>query len=143
MFLGTLLIIGGVLVLLLFRSVVHGLIMSELPLRPGSKVTEAWLNPPVRPLLRLYLFNTTNPEAFLRGEKPHLVEVGPYVYEEEWQKVNVSWGHGGSTVKYRLKKIFRFRQDLSGDLKESDRLTLPNVPLFVSVQSYIPFNLRH
>jgi len=130
---GLLLIIGGILVLLLFRSFVHNLIMSKIPLQPGSQVTEAWINPPVRPLLQLYFFNTTNPAGFLRGEKPRLVEVGPYVYEEEWQKVNVSWEGEGHRVKYRLKKVFRYRQDLSGELKESDRLTLPNVPMFASV----------
>ena len=130
--LGILLITGGILVLLLFRSFVHNLIMSEIPLRPGSQVTEAWIKPPVRPLLQLYFFNTTNPEGFLRGEKPHLLEVGPYVYEEEWEKVNVTWGEEGNNVKYQLKKIYRFRQDLSGKLQESDRLTLPNVPMFVS-----------
>ena len=129
---GILLIIGGILVLLLFRSFVHNLIMSEIPLRPGSQVTQAWIQPPVRPLLQMYFFNTSNPEGFLRGEKPQLVEVGPYVYEEEWEKVNVTWEDEGEHVKYRLKKVFRFRHDLSGQLMESDRLTLPNVPMFVS-----------
>ena len=132
MFLGLLLIIGGILVLLLFRSFVHNLIMSEIPLRPGSQVTEAWIKPPVRPLLQMFFFNTTNPEGFLRGEKPLLVEVGPYVYEEEWEKVDVTWGEEGDSVKYRLKKVYKYRQDLSGDLRESDKLTLPNVPMFVS-----------
>ena len=132
MFLGLLLIIGGILVLLLFRSFVHNLIMSEIPLRPGSQVTEAWIKPPVRPLLQMFFFNTTNPEGFLRGEKPLLVEVGPYVYEEEWEKVDVTWGEEGDSVKYRLKKVYKHRQDLSGNLRESDSLTLPNVPMFVS-----------
>ena len=63
--------------------------MAEIPLVPDSKVTKAWMDPPVRPLLRLYFFNTTNPAGFLRGQKPRLQEVGPYVYEEEWHKVGV------------------------------------------------------
>ena len=29
-------------------------------------------------LFRLYFFNTTNPEGFLKGEKPFLVEVSYY-----------------------------------------------------------------
>ena len=53
--------------------------MAEIPLVPDSKVTKAWMDPPVRPLLRLYFFNTTNPAGFLRGQKPRLQEVGPYV----------------------------------------------------------------
>ena len=83
--------------------------------------------------MRLYFFNTTNPDAFLRGEKPILAEVGPYVYEEKWKKVGVVWSNDQEKVKYKLKKTFVFRQDLSGSLSEDDRVTLPNVPLFASV----------
>lgn len=129
---GLLSITAGILVVLLFRSFVQGLIMSEIPLLPGSKVTKAWIDPPVRPLLRLYFFNTTNPAGFLRGQKPRLQEVGPYVYEEEWHKVEVKWSEEKDRVKYKLKKTFRFRADLSGGRTEEDRVTVPNVPLFVS-----------
>ena len=61
--------------------------------------------------------------------------MGPYVYEERWAKVGVRWSEAGDTVKYKLKKTFIFRQDLSGQLTEDDRVTLPNVPLFVSIES--------
>lgn len=130
---GTLFIVAGILVVALFRSFVHNLIMAEIPLLPDSQVTKAWINPPVRPLLRLYFFNTTNPKGFLRGEKPVLSEVGPYVYEERWNKVGVEWSETGDVVRYKLKKTFIFRQDLSSPRTEDDRVTLPNVPLFASV----------
>ena len=106
--------------------------MAEIPLLPDSQVTKAWIDPPVRPLLRLYFFNTTNPMEFLRGEKPILSEVGPYVYEERWSKEQLKWSQDKDIVKYKLKKVFIFRQDLSEPLSENDRVTTPNVPLFVS-----------
>ena len=56
------------------------------------------------------------------------------MYEERWAKVGVRWSEAGDTVKYKLKKTFIFRQDLSGQLTEDDRVTLPNVPLFVSIE---------
>ena len=59
------------------------------------------------------------------------------MYEERWAKVGVRWSEAGDTVKYKLKKTFIFRQDLSGQLTEDDRVTLPNVPLFVSIEGAI------
>jgi len=129
--LGVSLIIGGILVVLLFRGFVDQMIKAEIPLRAGSTVTEAWIHPPVRPLLKIYFFNTTNPEGFLRGEKANLQEVGPYIYEEKWDKVEVDWLN--DTVTYRLRKFYKWRQDLSYPLQESDLITLPNVPMFASV----------
>jgi len=129
---GGLLILGGCLVFLLFRDLVDSMIKQQIPLRVGGQVTDSWLNPPVRPLLKLYFFNTTNPEGFLKGEKPFLVEMGPYTWEETWEKVGVSWGEDGTTVKYSIKKTFRFRRDLSIG-GEDDLITLPNVPLFASM----------
>ena len=155
---GLLLLVAGVLVLAGFRSLVHSLILAELPLSPGSRVTSAWVDPPVRPLLRLYFFNTTNPAGFLRGEKPKLAEMGPYVYEEEWHKVNenlyyanpsdcvkvgVSWSEVGDRVRYRLKKIYRFRPDLSGGRTEMDHVTIPNVPLLASVNQLVSTTASH
>jgi len=128
---GLLSVIGGVLVLLFFRGFVDGMIKAEIPLRAGSKVTNAWMHPPVKPLLRIYLVHTTNPAGFLEGEKPSRVEMGPYTWEETWEKVGVSWSDQES-VKYSIKKTYRFRRDLSIGGVE-DRITLPNVPLFASV----------
>ena len=42
---------------------------------------EMWRKPLTNPQLKVYFFNVTNPTDFLRGEKPILKEIGPYVYE--------------------------------------------------------------
>ena len=58
------------------------LIFLFLPLVYGSKDWR-W-NPkstePEFSLVKVYLFNVTNPEATINGEVPVLAEVGPYVY---------------------------------------------------------------
>ena len=61
----------------------------------------AWLNPPIEPLLRLYVFNITNPEEVgvagldpasctlsqvLLGSDPVTVELGPYVYSSTLER---------------------------------------------------------
>lgn len=48
----------------------------------GGEIYELWRKPPVDLYLKVYLFNVTNAEAFLRGEeKLKVEEVGPYVYK--------------------------------------------------------------
>lgn len=44
-------------------------------------VFELWRVPPTRPTLSVYIFNYTNHRKVLEGkEKPHVQEVGPYVF---------------------------------------------------------------
>ena len=57
-------------------------------------------------------------------------ELGPYVYEEIWQREGVAWSNGDLQVKFRMKRTYFFRPDLTtGSL--DDVVTLPNVPMFV------------
>ena len=58
-------------------------------------------------------------------------EVGPYTYEETWQREGVAWSEGDKQVKFKMNRTYFYRSDLSiGAL--DDVVTLPNVPFFVS-----------
>ena len=62
----------------------------------------------------------------MKGEKPLLVEVGPYVYNEYFQKFDIKWTDGGDTVTYNTWKYYVFDQSKSGPgLTENDEITLP------------------
>ncbi|XP_016934979.2 lysosome membrane protein 2 isoform X1 [Drosophila suzukii] len=86
-----------------------------------------WQRPGVIRLTKLYIYNVTNPDGFLRGEKPHLQEVGPFVYREDMQKVNVKFHENNYTVSYQHKKILQFVPELSID--KDTPITTPNIPL--------------
>ena len=45
---------------------------------------EYWLDPPVPIYIQFYMFNLTNPEEFMQGEKPSLSQSGPYTYRFEF-----------------------------------------------------------
>ena len=49
--------------LFLFSTLVDSIIASKVQIIPGSEVAEAWMNPPVKPMLKIYYFNVTNPEV--------------------------------------------------------------------------------
>ena len=53
------------------------------------------------------------------------------MYEEKWVREEVEWLEENTAVKFRMKRSYHHRPDLSsGSL--TDQITLPNVPFFVS-----------
>ena len=40
-----------------------------------------YLKAPVKPIMKFYFFNLTNPDDFLEGATPIFNEVGPYAYK--------------------------------------------------------------
>ncbi|XP_063219988.1 lysosome membrane protein 2 [Bacillus rossius redtenbacheri] len=120
------LVFGGI-VAIFFTQWVDLFINSEIVLRNGSQTFDWWRLPPVNPVMKVYVYNVTNAEEFLNGEKLILDELGPYVYVETWEKVELEFEDNG-TVAFRQRKIFQFDPDLSaGD--ENDMLVMPNIPM--------------
>ena len=80
------------------------------------------------------MYNTTNyVQEYLSGNKIRVEELGPYVYDERWQREGVAWLNGDTEVKFRMKRSYYFRPDLTtGSL--DDVVTLPNVPMFVRIK---------
>lgn len=53
----------------------------EIVLRPASRTFKWWKQPPINPLMKVYIYNVTNADEFLiDGAKPIVEELGPYVY---------------------------------------------------------------
>ncbi|KAJ0183011.1 hypothetical protein K1T71_000987 [Dendrolimus kikuchii] len=111
------------------------IIFRELRLWNGSISYSYWQKPGVTRLTKVYIFNVTNPQGFLEnGEKPKLVEVGPFVYREDMEKVNIKF-HENDTVTYQHNKILRFVPEMSVD--KNQKLVVPNIPL-LTVTSFSP-----
>lgn len=101
-------------------------ILKNLRLWNNTLSFHYWQRPGVIRLTKVYIFNVTNPDGFLMGEKPKLVEVGPFVYREDMEKVNIQF-HDNYTVTFQHKKILQFVPELSVD--KNLKLTTPNIPL--------------
>lgn len=106
--------------------------LQELKLRPNSRTYEAWKNPPIPLTLDIYLFNWTNPEDFFNSTtRPHVQQLGPYVFTEKPDKVNITWHPENSTVSFMKKSRFYFDAEKSkGSL--DDNVTSLNVVALVS-----------
>ncbi|XP_066584790.1 scavenger receptor class B member 1 [Prorops nasuta] len=109
-------------------------ILRQLRLWNGSLSFQYWQKPGVVRLTKVYIFNVTNTENFLQfNEKPKLQEIGPFVYREDMEKVNIVF-HNNGTVSYQHKKILNFVPEMSKDIDL--RVMVPNIPLLtLSTQS--------
>lgn len=105
---GALLIIVAAILAAVFPKLVDVLLNREIALRDGGRTFDWWREPPVTPQLSVYIYNVTNADEFLNdGEKPVLQELGPYVYQQHWEKVEVKFNEN-DTVSYKVKKQFVF-----------------------------------
>lgn len=75
----------------------------SLALLPNSTAVKWWIRPPLDPELRIHLFNYTNADRYMKGlDKTLKVEdLGPYVYIEKFEKVNVTFNNN-FTISYRV-----------------------------------------
>ncbi|CAH2056216.1 unnamed protein product, partial [Iphiclides podalirius] len=122
------LLLLGIICAIFFGSWVRLFIDHELVLRPGSMTFEWWARPPVRPFVHVYVYNVTNADEFLNnGSKPILDELGPYVYSEEWEKVNITDNENG-TLSFHYKRTYTFQPELSSG-PDDDAVVVPNIPM--------------
>ncbi|XP_024868654.1 scavenger receptor class B member 1 [Temnothorax curvispinosus] len=125
---GVLLIILAAVLAVLFPNLINLVLDKELAITEGGRTYKFWKEPPVVPRMQVYIYNVTNADEFLNnGEKPALQELGPYVYEQHWEKVDIKFNDNG-TVTYKVKKTFVFNSSLSTG-SEDDLVVVPNVPM--------------
>lgn len=116
---------------------IHPLIVSIIThyklfvLAPNSFTFPLWQKIPVPIYSHFYLFNVTNPEEILNQEKrPLLAELGPYVYQESREKVNITWFANG-TVRYYQRRVWHFVPEMSNGSRD-DLIVHLNYPLMLS-----------
>ncbi|XP_011297796.1 scavenger receptor class B member 1-like [Fopius arisanus] len=101
----------------------------KLTMTPTSTVYLTWKKPPIGVYIKVYIFNITNPEAFLAGqEKLKVEEIGPYVYQEVLENTKVVW-HDNGTISYTPKRTVYFVPEKSRSNPVDDIVNVPNVPM--------------
>lgn len=67
-----------------------------------------------------------NEAEVLKGEKPRLLQRGPYAYDEYYVKFDIEWSDNGNVITYGLQRYYLFNDQRSGPgLKETDTVLLP------------------
>eukprot|EP00602_Paraphysomonas_sp_CaronLab_P010932 CAMPEP_0185018268 /NCGR_PEP_ID=MMETSP1103-20130426/1045_1 /TAXON_ID=36769 /ORGANISM="Paraphysomonas bandaiensis, Strain Caron Lab Isolate" /LENGTH=614 /DNA_ID=CAMNT_0027548019 /DNA_START=367 /DNA_END=2212 /DNA_ORIENTATION=+ len=74
----------------------------------------------------LYIFHVDNPVEALNGERPVLVQLGPYAFKQYFNKYDIKWMDDGDTVQYRLQNFYLFDEENTGPgLRIDDNVTIP------------------
>ncbi|XP_012685484.1 lysosome membrane protein 2c [Clupea harengus] len=124
-----LLLIAGISMELLqiFPNTVYNRIKSEVVLKKGTDAFAAWENPPPPVYMQFYMFNLTNPIEVLAGNKPAVVELGPYTYREYRPMLNVTFLENGTKVEAVNPKTYVFEASMSRGA-ETDLIRTVNIP---------------
>lgn len=74
----------------------------------------------------IYVFDVQNPSGIVLGEKPVVVELGPYAFHEYYYKIDVTWTDDGDTVTFRNQRYYVPDPANTGPgLSYDDKITLP------------------
>ncbi|XP_078045116.1 sensory neuron membrane protein 2 [Augochlora pura] len=114
---------------------------THLPLIEGSTGYKAYITP-VPLSFSCYLFNVTNPDEVMRGDNPKLVEHGPYVYNENYQRYMQDIDDELDEMTYVTKTIYTFNKHKSVNVSSRDKVTILN-PAYVgsiNMLSELPMN---
>lgn len=91
----------------------------EMEVKEGTVSYEIWKTTPFPLILNLYIWNITNHEAFIKGEKPDLQQCGPYVWKEYHEKQNLTF-HDNHTVTFYQQRWWIWDEELSGNNSKDD-----------------------
>ncbi|XP_025420985.1 lysosome membrane protein 2-like isoform X2 [Sipha flava] len=137
----TLLILGFILSLLLtifiwFTDLYTSELYKRLTIENGSLLYDAWREPPVRPLMCVYIFNYTNFAEFVANDgsnniKLKVQEVGPYCYRETSYRVNIT-DHKNGSQTFNEMKIQEFDYNSSNG-SDSDIIVVPDIPYIIAI----------
>ncbi|XP_017263415.1 lysosome membrane protein 2 isoform X2 [Kryptolebias marmoratus] len=123
----------GLMLAQVFRTLMHNRLKKEIVLVEGSRVFESWKRPPPPVFMEFFFFNVTNVDEFLKGDKPELVQIGPYTYREYRYKDNVTMIENGTMVSAYNTKSFVFLREKSVGDPAVDAITTVNIPAWAAM----------
>ncbi|XDV38003.1 hypothetical protein PO909_007495 [Leuciscus waleckii] len=132
-----LLLIAGIAMVLsqVFQKLLNNRIKEQIILENGTEAFSVWQNPPPPVYMQFYFFNVTNPAEVLNGDKPSVIEIGPYTYREYRPKEDVKFMDNGTRVEAVNPKTYVFEPDMSRG-SEDDLVRTVNIPAVTVMETF-------
>lgn len=130
------LILGISLVLTsVFPHLVQSMVKKQVVLKNDTDAFEAWKDPPAHIYMQFYFFNLTNPQEVLDGERPAVVEIGPYTYREYRPMEQIDFQDNGTKITAVNTKTYIFQRNMSRG-PESDLVRTVNIPAMTVMERF-------
>uniref|UniRef100_A0A673A6Y6 Lysosome membrane protein 2-like n=1 Tax=Sphaeramia orbicularis TaxID=375764 RepID=A0A673A6Y6_9TELE len=110
-------------------------IFCQLVLKNGTEAFDAFENPPAPIYMQFYFFNLTNPLEMLNGDRPAVVEIGPYTYREYRPMEDVNFQENGTKVAAVNPKTYIFQRNMSRG-PETDLIRTVNIPAMTVMEKF-------
>uniref|UniRef100_A0A8C1D0B1 Uncharacterized protein n=1 Tax=Cyprinus carpio carpio TaxID=630221 RepID=A0A8C1D0B1_CYPCA len=110
-----------------FQKLIDNTIKEQVVLENGTEAFSVFQNPPPPVYMQFYFFNLTNPAEVLDGDKPFVLQVGPYTYREYRPKEEVKFLDNGTRVEAVSPKTYVFEPNMSRG-SEDDIIRTVNIP---------------
>lgn len=76
-----LIFVTSLLGFLIIPQLLHLMLRKNLVLKPEGELRKLWEKAPFAVDFKVYMFNVTNPDVVMKGGKPIVHEIGPYMFE--------------------------------------------------------------
>ncbi|KAK9507971.1 hypothetical protein O3M35_007726 [Rhynocoris fuscipes] len=103
---GALMSVIGTVLFFTWSSIFENILQSQMKLTPDSHAFYLWKHTPVPMYMNFYFHNWTNPEELLTN-KPILRQMGPYRFNVEEKKTDLTHNDNG-TVTFRISRRWFF-----------------------------------
>ncbi|XP_056288909.1 lysosome membrane protein 2c isoform X2 [Pseudoliparis swirei] len=132
-----LILISGIALVLsdVFPRLLKSVVEKEIVLKNGTEAFKAWENPPAPIYMQFYFFNVTNPLEVLEGERPAVIEIGPYTYREYRPMEQVDFQENGTKVAAVNIKTYIFQRNMSRG-PESELIRTVNIPAMTVMEQF-------
>lgn len=126
----------GIGLLFALDPLVKKILANKMAIIEGREGHRFWKNPPATIHRKMYVWHCTNPTDVQHGATPEMVERGPYVYREEWNRSNIFYSDDLDTLSYIPITTLFFDRELSVGT-DLEYISVINVPLMAMVHELI------
>eukprot|EP00042_Codosiga_hollandica_P036095 m.272727 g.272727 ORF g.272727 m.272727 type:complete len:550 (-) comp54804_c0_seq1:172-1821(-) len=126
-------VLGGILKTVLFM-IMHQVINKKEPLTsPSSEMYSTWSNPSVQTYEQYYFWNLTNPDAVLNGSKPSMELVGPFSYDYDSPKYNISWSDDENVVAFYYNETYTYIPSPCQEALTQEKCSFPDDTMITTI----------